>query len=115
LKGRFYALTGLNAAGVPSLEWHRRLAEVTTGFAVTVKLPGALPGAPEGAVVVDQPVATAAELREALARRLPHAVAQLQDKSLVVIINDDMVLGNEGRACVRSGDALTLLPMLAGG
>ena len=115
LKARFYALTGLNAAGVPTLEWHRRLAEVTTGFAVTVKLPGALPGAPEGAVVVDQPVATAAELREALARRLPHAVAQLQDKSLVVIINDDMVLGNEGRACVRSGDALTLLPMLAGG
>jgi len=56
LKIRYYDLLGLNAAGVPSLEWHRRLAEATTGFAVKVALPEGIPGAPEGAVIVDQPV-----------------------------------------------------------
>ena len=44
LKSRFYAVTGLNRAGVPCLEWHRRLAEVSTGFAVMVKLPRASSG-----------------------------------------------------------------------
>ena len=68
LKARFYALLGLNAAGVPALEWHRRLARVTTGFAIEVELPDDIPGAPEGAVLVDEPVESVAELREALAR-----------------------------------------------
>jgi aldehyde:ferredoxin oxidoreductase len=42
LKGRFYTLTGLNAEGVPQLEWHEKLARVTTGFAVRVELPNAV-------------------------------------------------------------------------
>lgn len=115
MKGRFYALTGLNGAGVPALEWHRRLAEVTTGFAVTVRLPCDIPGAPEGAVVVDQPIATAAGLRDALAKRLPRAAARLEDASLVVIINDAVVIESEATFPVRSGDEVTLLPMLGGG
>jgi aldehyde:ferredoxin oxidoreductase len=116
LKARFYRLTGLNSFGVPALDWHRKLAEAVTGFAVKVNLPcGSFPGAPEGAVIVDQPVANVAELRIALQSRLPHAGSQLEDATLNAVINGNMVLDNEQRVSIRSGDEITLLPMFAGG
>jgi len=115
LKSRFYKVTGLNACGVPALEWHRKLAEVTTGFAVRVKLPYGVPGAPEGAVIVDQPVGNVAELRAALKNRLPHSAEQLDDDTLNMVVNGTMVLANEQDAAVRSGDEVTMLAMLAGG
>ena len=115
LKGRFYAILGLNSAGVPSLGWHRRLAEVITGFAVEVKLPDGIPGVPEGAVIVDQPVSNVAELRAALNRRIPHAARKLEDRSLIVSVNGDMVLSNEKGHPVRSGDEVAVLRILGGG
>lgn len=115
LKSRFYALVGLSGAGVPALEWHRELARVTTGFAVEVALPDDIPGAPEGAVIVDEPVESVAELRAALARRLPRASAKLDDRSLVVSINGRMVLSNEQDASVRDGDRASVLRILSGG
>ena len=115
LKSRFYAITGLNASGVPALDWHRKLARVVTGFSVQVELCGSYPGAPEGAVIVDQPAANVAELRVALQRRLPHAVTQLEDGSLNIVVNGDMVLANEQDVPVRSGDEVAILAMLGGG
>ena len=115
LKARYYALLGLNAAGVPALEWHRRLARVTTGFAVEVELPDDIPGAPEGAVLVDEPVESVAELRKALARRLPRAASKLEDRSLVVSVNGRMILSNEQDAPVRDGDRASVLRILSGG
>jgi aldehyde:ferredoxin oxidoreductase len=115
LKSRYYALVGLNAAGVPSLGWHRSLAEATTGFAIKVNLPPGFPGAPEDAVIIDQPVANLAELRAALNRRLPHAVDQLEDRSLNLAVNGRMILANEKAVALRHGDEVTLLAILAGG
>jgi aldehyde:ferredoxin oxidoreductase len=115
LKNRFYRILGLNGAGVPSLSWHRRLAETVTGFAVEVALPEGIPGAPEGAVVVDEPVSNVAELRDALSRRLPHAARKLEDRSLVVSVNGGMILANEKDAPVRSGDRVAVLRILSGG
>jgi len=115
LKSRFYAISGLNAAGVPTLDWHRKLAEVTTGFTIRVMLPYGFPGAPEGAVIVDQPVATVAGLLEALKNRLPHALTQLEDSTLNIVVNGNLVLSNEQAVSVRSGDEVTLLAMLGGG
>lgn len=115
LKLRFYAISGLNTAGVPALEWHQKLSEVTTGFSVRVTLPVGIPGAPEAAVIIDQPVANVAELREALNERLPHAGAQLEDMSLVVVVNDNVVLSNEQTALIKDGDEVTILAMLGGG
>jgi len=115
LKARFYALLGLNAAGVPALEWHRRLARVTTGFAIEVELPDDIPGAPEGAVLVDEPVESVAELREALARRLPRAASKLDDRSLVVSVNGRMILSNEQDVPVRDGDRANVMRILSGG
>jgi aldehyde:ferredoxin oxidoreductase len=106
LKRRFYRLLGLNAAGVPALAWHRELAAAVTGFAVEVELPEGIPGAPEGAVVVDEPVASVAELRAALRRRLPHAARKLEDSSLVVSVNgsrsEERRVGKECRRLCRS-------------
>lgn len=116
LKLRFYSITGLNSFGVPALDWHRKLAETITGFAVHVVLPsGGFPGAPEGAVIIDQPVANVAELREALRNRLPHAVSQLEDSSLNLVVNGNVVLANEQAFPIKSGDEVTLVAMLAGG
>lgn len=116
LKSRFYAITGLNSSGVPALDWHQKLAEVITGFAVKVNLPcGDFPGAPEGAVIIDQPVGNIAELRGALRLRLPDAAAELEDETLNAVINGDVVLDNEQNFLLHSGDEITLLSMLAGG
>lgn len=116
LKARFYAITGLNSCGVPALAWHRQLALATTGFAVEVKFPcGSFPGASEGAVIVDLPVANVAELREALKRRLPHALTQLEDGTLNVVVNGTAVLANEHEFPVKSGDEVAILAMLGGG
>jgi aldehyde:ferredoxin oxidoreductase len=115
LKARYYAILGLNAAGVPSLAWHRRLAEVTTGYAAEVRLPEGIPGAPEGAVIVDEPVESVAGLREALNRRLPRAARKLADRSLIVSVNGDMVLANEKDHPVRNGDEVAVMRILSGG
>lgn len=115
LKSRFYFISGLNAAGVPALEWHHRLAEVITGFAVKVQFISELPGAPEKAIIIDQPVSNIAELRTALNERLPHAVEHHEDMSLSIAVNNNMVLSNERATPIKNGDVITLWPLLAGG
>lgn len=116
LKSRFYALTGLNASGVPALDWHRKLALATTGFAIKVTLPyGYHQGAPEGALIVDQPVSSLAELREEVKKRLLQTQTQLEETSLNMVVNGRMVLSNEEAAPVRNGDEVTMLAMLGGG
>lgn len=114
-KARFYEITGLTREGIPKTEWYHRLAEIVTGFAVDVNLPGGMPGASEGSVVIDEPVDNVIALREALKRRLPDAVQRLDDHSLSVAVNGEIVVVGEKDAALRSGDQVTLIPMLAGG
>lgn len=115
MKARFYELTGLNAEGVPKAEWHEQLAQTTTGFAVRVELPHALPGAPEKAVVIDEPVANVVALREALRRRLPEAQEALNDHSWNIAVNGRMVLSGEREQALHSGDRVAFVPIIAGG
>ncbi len=115
LKARFYALTGLNGEGAPALEWHEKLARATTGFAVRVELPADVPGAPEHAIVIDEPVSNVVELRRSLRRRLPEAAEQLGDRNLNVAINGEMVLSGEQEVRLHDGDRVTMFPMIAGG
>jgi aldehyde:ferredoxin oxidoreductase len=88
---------------------------VATGFAVVVKLPPDFPGSPEHAVVVDEPVATVSELREALLRRLPEAREALSDVTLNACVNGNMVLSGEKTAIVRNGDEVALIRAMTGG
>ena len=115
MKQRFYTLTGLNAESAPILAWHEKLARATTGFAVRVDLPKDLPGAPEHAVIVDEPVANLAELRQWLARWLPEAAERLGDRNLNLALNGEMVLSGEKDRAVANGDKVSLFPMIAGG
>ncbi|WP_310449057.1 aldehyde ferredoxin oxidoreductase C-terminal domain-containing protein [Sulfuritalea sp.] len=115
MKARFYALTGLNAEGLPAAEWHEKLSRLITGFAVRVDLPKALPGAPEQSVVIDEPVSDVTALRRALLRKLPEAAADLSDSTWNVAVNDDMVLAGEGARRIASGDRVRLVPIIAGG
>jgi len=115
MKARFYALTGLNSEGVPQLEWHRKLALVTTGFALQVDFVGETPGAPEKAVIIDEPVSNVTELRQALTRKLPEAAEALADQHLNIAVNGEMVVASERNAAVHSGDRITFVPVLAGG
>ncbi|MGQ0711675.1 MAG: aldehyde ferredoxin oxidoreductase C-terminal domain-containing protein [Rhodoferax sp.] len=115
LKQRFYALTGLNAEGLPSADWHETLSRWTTGFAVRVELPRALPGAPDKLVVIDEPVGDLQGLRAALARKLPQAAQALQDTSWNIALNGAMVLSGEAQRPLADGDRVALVPVIAGG
>ncbi len=115
MKERFYRVTGLTGEGIPAAEWHRDLAAVVTGFAVSVELPAGTPGAAERIVVIDEPVANVVELREALRRRLPEAATRLDDRSLSVAVNGELLIAGESRKDLHSGDQVTLMPMLGGG
>lgn len=115
LRARFYDVTGLNAEGAPRLDWHTALAERVTGFAVRVDLPPGMPGAPEQAIVIDEPVADVRALRAVVCRRLPEAAERLADRSISVAVNDTVVLSGESEAPVRNGDRVTMMAMIGGG
>ena len=114
LKAHGDALLGLNSAGIPSLEQHRGLAAVATGWAVKVTLPEGFPGAPEGAIILDQPVGNVAEIRLALKRRFPFAAKQLSDHSLIMAVGGTVVMANEKAYPIQNGDEIAVLRMLAG-
>ncbi|WP_207063239.1 aldehyde ferredoxin oxidoreductase C-terminal domain-containing protein [Motiliproteus sp. SC1-56] len=115
MKARFYDLTGLNEEGLPALEWHTRLSQVATGYAVRVHLGQTVPGAPEQAVVIDEPLSSVAELRGALRRKLPEAAELLDSEHLNLAVDGDLVLSGEAQRPVPNGCEVTLMPTLSGG
>ncbi len=115
MKERFYTLTGLNTEGMPKLAWHEKLAKATTGFSLRVELPNDVLGAPEHAIILDEPVANVIELRQMLTRRLPEAADKLGDRNLNVAVNGEMVLSGEQAVALKNGDRVTVFPMISGG
>lgn len=115
LKIRFYQLTGLNSEGLPGLDWHAQLSQLTTGFCLRVKLPYPLPGAPEAAVIIDQPLQNLEQVRKALTQKIPEAAHQLRDQSWNLALNGRMILSGEAATPVESGDHISLIPIMAGG
>ncbi len=115
LKQRYYRLTGLNQEGVPALDWHTRLSQIVTGYCIRVKFPGAFPGAPEGAVIVDQQVAHLGELRQQLRRKLPEASRILDDPNLNIVINGKMILSGEDQISIPDGSEVYLVSYVSGG
>jgi len=82
---------------------------------VRVELPKPLPGAPDKAIVIDEAVSSVSELRSALRRHLPGAHAALDDPTWNVTVNGEMVLSGERGRALRSGDRVSLVPIIAGG
>jgi aldehyde:ferredoxin oxidoreductase len=115
LKQRFYRMSGLNREGVPALDWHARLSLAVTGYSIRVTFPGAFPGAPEGAVIVDEQVAHLGELRQLLRRKLPEASRVLDDPNLNIVINGRMVLAGEDQTGIPNGSEVFLVSYVSGG
>ena len=115
LKQRFYQLTGLNDEGIPTLDWHSRLSQLVTGFSIRVKLPCPLPGAPEQAIIVDEPVTNLVELRRHLRNRLPEAINILDDPNLNIVLNDKMIMAGEEQTEIPNGSEISLISYVAGG
>ena len=115
MKNRFYDVTGLNAEGLPALDWHNKLSSIATGFAVKVDLGEAMPGAPEHALIIDTPVNNVIELRQALRRKLPEARDKLDNENLNIAIDGNLVLSGEQATAVPNGSEVTLVPIISGG
>lgn len=114
LKGSVEAFLGVNGSGLPSVERHRSLAAVTTAFAVKVTLPDGFPGVSEGAIILDQPLATVAELRAALKKRLPLGAKLLSDNSLIMAVGGTLVMSNEKAYPIQNGDEIAVLRVAPG-
>ncbi|MDE3244757.1 MAG: MoaD/ThiS family protein [Acidobacteriota bacterium] len=114
LKGNVETFLGVNGSGLPSVERHRSLAAVTTAFAVKVTLPDGFPGVSEGAIILDQPLATVAELRAALKKRLPLGAKLLSDNSLIMAVGGTLVMSNEKAYPIQDGDEIAVLRVAPG-
>ena len=114
MKQRFYAISGLDADGLPEYEWRARLARAVTGYAITVVLPD-LPGVKQKRLVIDEPVANVGALHELIKRRLPAAAQFLDDRSLGVAVNEEIALCGEGTVPLKDGDRIQFVPRIAGG
>ncbi|MBW2458569.1 MAG: MoaD/ThiS family protein, partial [Deltaproteobacteria bacterium] len=112
---RFYELSGLNDEGQPQLSWRADLTRVATGFAVEVRLPASLAVLPDGGLVVSEPVANVAELVQVLVGRVEGLAEALDEGSLAVVVNGEVVVGQRLTRAIASGDRIELLPALAGG
>ena len=115
MRARFYDVTGLDAQGQPRAEWHEEISRVVTGFAVRVKLPQPAPSAPEGAVVIDEPVADVRALRAALVRKVGAADAAEGDESVNVSVNGEMILSGSDDHPIQDGDTVELIRAYSGG
>lgn len=115
MKSRFYSITGLNAEGTPALDWHHKLSSLATGYAIKVNLSEAMPGAPEQALIIDEPINNISQLRQALLRKLPEASEQLRNDTINIAIDGDMVLSGEQTTPVPNGSEVSLVPIIGGG
>ena len=113
MKQRFYKITGLTDDGLPNLEWRRKLAQVVTGYAITVDLP-VMPKNGQRKMVIDEPLVNVNELRAWIRQRLPESDF-LDDITLCVIVNDEVKLSGEGVTPLKNGDHVKFVPQIAGG
>ncbi len=114
LKRRFYTVSDLDENGHPQSAWWEPLCRTVTGFAVTVNLPSG-PGQQARTVVIDQPVENLVELRVRVKQSVPQAAQYLDDYSVGVAINGEMVMAEEHKTTVANGDRISMVPVIAGG
>lgn len=114
MKQRFYDITGLDHRGLPKAPWREQLARVVSGFALTVALP-AMPGFDQQQIVIDQPLADIGGLRDRIKQLLPEISEYLDDYSLGVSVNNELLVKGERERRLASGDHVEFVPIIAGG
>ena len=82
---------------------------------ISVRLPATLRVGPTDILTFDQPLATIAELVEALDVRIPGFKAQLDDSVFNFAVNDEMLLHRARERRLSDGDTVEIIPTISGG
>ena len=82
---------------------------------ISVLLPSTLQVNAANRLEVDEPVATIAELVEAIDRRVPGFREQLDDSVFNFAVNDEMLLHHARERALRDGDVVEVIPTISGG
>jgi molybdopterin converting factor small subunit len=82
---------------------------------ITVVLPSTLEVHGSHRFEVAEPVATVAELVDALDRRIPGFREQLDDSVFNFAVNDEMLLHHARERALRDGDVVEVIPAISGG
>ena len=82
---------------------------------ITIRLPSTLRVSASDTLEVHEPVATVADLIEALDRRIPGFREQLNDSVFNFAVNDEMVLYRARDRALKDGDVVEVVPTISGG
>ena len=82
---------------------------------ITVVLPSTLRVNDAGRLDIDEPVATIAQLVEAIEARIPGFRDQLDDSVFNFAVNDEMLLYRARERALRDGDVVEVIPTISGG
>jgi molybdopterin converting factor small subunit len=82
---------------------------------ITVRLPATLQAGARDTLVITEPLATIADLVDALDRRMPGLRDQLEDSVFSFAVNDELLLHNARRHPLTDGDRVEIIPTISGG
>jgi molybdopterin converting factor small subunit len=82
---------------------------------VSVRLPATLRVGPTDTLTFESPLATIADLVDALDARIPGFKDQLDDSVFNFAVNDEMLLHHARERQLRDGDIIEIIPTISGG
>jgi molybdopterin converting factor small subunit len=82
---------------------------------ITVRLPATLRVGPSDVLTFEGPLATVAELIDALDVRIPGFKDQMDDSVFNFAVNDEMLLHHARERTLTDGDVVEIIPTISGG
>ena len=82
---------------------------------ITVRLPATLRVGPSDTLTFEGPLASIAELVDALDLRIPGFKDQLDDSVFNFAVNDEMLLHHARERTLADGDVVEIIPTISGG
>lgn len=82
---------------------------------ITVRLPATLRVGPSDTLTFEGPLASIAELIDALDLRIPGFKDQLDDSVFNFAVNDEMLLHHARERVLADGDVVEIIPTISGG
>jgi molybdopterin converting factor small subunit len=82
---------------------------------ITVRLPGTLRIGPTDTLTFAEPLATVADLVDALDARIPGFKEQLDDSVFNFAVNDELLLHRARERPLADGDTVEIIPTISGG
>ena len=82
---------------------------------ISVRLPATLRVGPSDTLFFSEPLASVAELVEALDRRIPGFKEQLDDSVFNFAVNDELLLHHARSRQLADGDTVEIIPTISGG